>query len=149
MTDRDIESRARDGSQALAATHARQYLESDGAAVDHPAVGRMILLYTTGRVSGEIRRTPLRFFEVGDDLVVAASFRGSPSHPDWYLNLLADPKVWVRLGPDLYPARAEPIQADERDRLWNEVVVASAPQFAEYQAGTDRVIPLVRLVPTD
>jgi deazaflavin-dependent oxidoreductase (nitroreductase family) len=109
----------------------------------------MILLYTTGRVSGEIRRTPLRFFEVGEDLVVAASFRGSPRHPHWYLNLLADPKVWVRLGPDLYPARAEPIQADERDRLWNEVVVASAPQFAEYQAGTDRVIPLVRLVPTD
>jgi deazaflavin-dependent oxidoreductase (nitroreductase family) len=112
VTDNDIESRARDGSQGLAATHARQYLD-------------------------------------GDDLVVAASFRGSPRHPDWYLNLLVDPRVWVRLGPQLYSARAEPIPAEERDRLWDEVVVTSAPQFADYQASTDRVIPLVRLVPTD
>ncbi len=114
--------------------------------VDHPAAGSLILLYTTGRASGETRRTPVRFFEVGDDLVIAASYRGSPRHPDWYLNLVEDPRVWVRRDADLYPATALLIDGSERDRLWESVVVADAPQFADYQAATDRVIPLVRLV---
>ncbi len=147
MVDASIEARATDSAQPHAAEHSRQYLESDGASVDHPAAGRLILLYTTGRLTGEIRRTPVRFFEVGDDLVVAASYRGSPRHPDWYRNVLADPRVWVRRNADLYPATAEPIEGEERDRLWESVVVASAPQFADYQAATHRVIPLLRISP--
>lgn len=141
-----VEDRAIDSVQPSAVAHARQYLESDGAFVDHPAVGSLILLYTTGRVSGEIRRTPLRLFEVDNDLVVAASNRGSPSHPDWYLNLLEDPKVWVRRDADLYAAATVLVERSERDRLWETLVVARAPQFAEYQANTNRTIPLVRLV---
>ena len=141
-----IEDRACDGAEPTAVEHARQYLESDGASVDHPAVGSLILLYTTGRISGATRRTPLRFFEVDDHLVVAASSRGSSSNPDWYLNLVDDPEVFVRRDADLYRARAVPVDPAERDRLWETVVVATAPQFADYQAGTKRTIPLVRLV---
>jgi len=141
-----IEDRACDGAEPTAVEHARQYLESDGASVDHPAVGSLILLYTTGRISGATRRTPLRFFEVDDHLVVAASSRGSSSNPDWYLNLVDDPKVWVRHDADLYPASAVPIEGSERDRLWESTVLTNAPRFAEYQAMTERTIPLVRLV---
>jgi deazaflavin-dependent oxidoreductase (nitroreductase family) len=141
-----IEDRAVDPSRPFAAEHVRQYLESNGAAVDHPAAGHLILLYTTGRTSGQIRRTPLRFFEVGDDLVVAASFGGAPEHPDWYLNLLGDPKVWVRRDADLYEATAEPVVGEDRDRIWETVVVSQAPQFADYQTKTPRVIPVIRLV---
>ena len=141
-----IEDRALDPSRPFAAEHVRQYLESNGASVDHPAAGHLILLYTTGRISGEIRRTPLRFFEVGDDLMVAGSFGGSPDHPDWYLNLLADPNVWVRRDADLYEATAVPVESEERDRLWDTVVVSQAPQFAGYQQKTERIIPLIRLV---
>ena len=141
-----IEDRAHDGVAPSSVEHARQYLESDGAHVDHPAVGSLLLLYTTGRASGEIRRTPLHFFEVDDHLVVVASSRGSSHHPDWYLNLVDDPKVWVRRDAVLYPASAFSVDGSERDRLWESVVLATAPRFAEYQAMTDRVIPLVRLV---
>jgi deazaflavin-dependent oxidoreductase (nitroreductase family) len=141
-----MEERALDGAEPSAVDHARQYLESDGASVDHPAVGSLILLYTTGRASGEIRRTPLRFFEVDEDLVVAASSRGSSTHPDWYLNLVQDPKVWVRRDADLFPATAARVDGPDRDRLWETVVLTKAPRFAEYQAMTDRTIPLVRLV---
>lgn len=141
-----IEDRAVDPSRPFAAEHVRQYLESNGASVDHPAAGHLILLYTTGRISGEIRRTPLRFFEVGDDLMVAGSFGGSPDHPDWYLNLLAEPNVWVRRDADLYEATAVSVESEERDRLWDTVVVSRAPQFAGYQQKTERIIPLIRLV---
>jgi deazaflavin-dependent oxidoreductase (nitroreductase family) len=140
-----IEDRAVDPSRPHAAKHVRQYLESDGAAVDHPAAGHLILLYTTGRATGEIRRTPLRFFEVDGDLIVAASYGGSPRHPDWYLNLVEDPRVWVRRDAELYDADAIPIAEAERDLLWDTLVVGTAPQFADYQEKTERTIPLVRL----
>lgn len=141
-----IEDRAVDPARPFAAEHVRQYLESNGASVDHPAAGHLILLYTTGRTSGKIRRTPLRYFEVGDDLMVAASYGGAPEHPDWYMNLLADPLVWVRRDADLYEATAVPVEGEERDRIWETVVVSQAPQFADYQTKTSRVIPVVRLV---
>ena len=143
----NIEERALDGANPSSVAHARQYLESNGESVDHPAVGSLILLYTTGRVSGEIRRTPLRFFELDDALLVAGSYRGSDQHPDWYLNLVDGPEVWVRRDADLFRARAVLVDPSERDRLWETVVVTRAPQFADYQAGTERTIPLVRLVP--
>lgn len=140
-----IEDRAVDPSRPHAAKHVRQYLESDGAVVDHPAVGHLILLYTTGRASGEIHRTPLRYFEADGDIFVAASYGGAPRHPSWYLNLERDPEVWVRRGADFYEATAVVVESEERDRLWDAVVVSTAPQFADYQANTDRTIPLVRL----
>ncbi len=139
-----IEDQATDGT-AFGAKHAAQYLESDGASVDHPAAGSMILLYTTGRSSGITRRTPLRFFPVDDGIVVAASAAGSDRHPDWYLNLLADPEVWVRHDADLYPTTAVVLEDEERDRIWDTVVVVLAPNFASYQEATGRVIPVVRL----
>ena len=138
-----IEDRAIDSSRQQTADHARQYLESDGANVDHPAAGHLILLYTTGRTSGEIRRTPLRFFDDGDDLVVTASFRGSPKHPDWYLNILDDPNVWIRHNADLYEATASTLEPEARDEMW-AYIVSKAPHFAEYQEATDRIIPVVR-----
>jgi deazaflavin-dependent oxidoreductase (nitroreductase family) len=88
----------------------------------------------------------LRFFEINADLFVAGSYGGSPRHPDWYLNLLDDPRVWVRRDAQLYEADAIPIEGAERDLLWNTVVVGIAPQFADYQKKTQRIIPLVRLV---
>ncbi len=141
-----VEDRAADPSRPHAAKHVRQYLESDGASVDHPAAGHLILLYTTGRASGQIRRTPLRFFEVDGDLVVAASYGGAPRHPDWYLNLVEAPRVWVRRDAELYEADAIPVDEAERDLLWNTVVVRAAPQFGDYQEKTERIIPLVRLI---
>jgi deazaflavin-dependent oxidoreductase (nitroreductase family) len=76
---------------------------------------------------------------------VAASYGGAPRHPDWYLNLVEDPAVWVRHDADFYEADAMPIEGEERDRLWESLVVATAPQFGVYQEKTERTIPLVRL----
>jgi deazaflavin-dependent oxidoreductase (nitroreductase family) len=87
----------------------------------------------------------LRFFEHDGELVVAASSRGSDRHPEWYLNLRREPKVWIRRNADFFQATAQPVEGPERDLLW-EIVVARAPNFADYQAKTQRSIPLVRLM---
>jgi deazaflavin-dependent oxidoreductase (nitroreductase family) len=140
----EIEARAVDSPSPWAQRHIEQYLATDGAEVDHPSGDRVVLLYTTGRRSGAIRRLPLVSFPDGDDLLVVASKGGAPEDPDWYRNLVADPHVWVRRKADFYPALAATLAPDERARAW-EMIVAMNPGFADYQAKVERVIPVVRL----
>ncbi len=104
----------------------------------------LLLLTTTGRKSGKQHTTPMVYTRDGDRLLVYASKGGAPKHPDWYLNLVADPDVVVEVGTDRYNATAAPLEGEERDR---EVAaqVARVPTFGEYQEKTTRVIPVVAL----
>ena len=104
----------------------------------------LLLLTTTGRKSGRAHTTPMVYVRDGDRLLVFASKAGAPTHPDWYLNLVADPNVVVEVGADRYDAIAAPLPSDERDRAFAEQAARNSV-FAEYQAKTDRVIPVVAL----
>jgi deazaflavin-dependent oxidoreductase (nitroreductase family) len=107
--------------------------------------GRDLLLLTTrGRRSGREYTTPMVYTRDGERLLVYASQGGSPDHPDWYLNLVANPEVVVEVGADRYQARATPLEGEERDREFAAQTERS-PQFGQYQAQTDRVIPVVAL----
>ncbi len=107
--------------------------------------GRDLLLLTTvGRKSGREHTTPVVFTRDGDRLLVYASKGGAPTHPDWYLNLLAEPQVTLEVGPDRYRAIATPLEGDERDREF-AAQVARNPTFGDYEQRTDRVIPVVAL----
>lgn len=105
----------------------------------------MLLLTTTGRRTGERRTNPMMYMADGDRLLVFASKGGAPTHPDWYHNLVADPRVTVEVGTESYQAHATALQGDERDRLYAEQS-RRYPGFAEYQRNTSRVIPVVALV---
>jgi deazaflavin-dependent oxidoreductase (nitroreductase family) len=104
----------------------------------------LLLLTTTGRKSGRKHTTPMVFTRDGDRLLVYASKAGAPEHPDWYLNLVADPRVVVEAGPERYDAIATPLEGEERDRQF-AAQAARVPTFAEYQDRTSRVIPVVAL----
>ncbi|MDF5755735.1 nitroreductase family deazaflavin-dependent oxidoreductase [Spongiactinospora sp. TRM90649] len=104
----------------------------------------LLLLTTTGRRSGRAHTAPMMYLRDGDRLLVFASVMGAPRHPDWYHNLIADPSVTVEVGSDKYRARAVPTEGEERDRLFAAAVERHS-FFAEHQAGTDRVIPVVAL----
>jgi deazaflavin-dependent oxidoreductase (nitroreductase family) len=80
----------------------------------------------------------------GGRLLVYASKAGAPAHPDWYLNLVANPDVTVEVGGERYEATATPLAGEERDRKFAEHA-ARFPIFAEYQAKTERTIPVVAL----
>jgi deazaflavin-dependent oxidoreductase (nitroreductase family) len=105
---------------------------------------RLLLLTTTGAKSGKTRINPLAFTREGEDYVVIASKGGSPTHPDWYHNLAANPDVTVEVGTDRFDARARVAQGEERDRLY-AAQAALMPGFAEYQRKTTRQIPVVVL----
>jgi deazaflavin-dependent oxidoreductase (nitroreductase family) len=116
-----------------------------GEVTSGPFVGRpVLLLTTTGAKSGQARLAPLVYARDGDRYVVAASKGGSPTHPAWYLNLLAHPIVAVEVGGETFEARAIVTEGAERDRLWAAHVAAN-PNFAEYQQRTSRTIPVVVL----
>lgn len=106
-----------------------------------------LLLTTTGRKSRMPRTTPLIYGRDGENYTVIASQGGRPAHPAWYLNLVANPKVEVQVGADIFSAVARSAVDDERQRLWR-VMTDVYPLYDDYQAkvSTVREIPLVILV---
>ncbi|MFD8422232.1 nitroreductase/quinone reductase family protein [Streptomyces sp. NPDC059466] len=106
---------------------------------------RLLLLTTNGARTRAPHTTPLGYYPDGDGRVlVIASAGGAPRHPDWFRNLVADPRVRVESGVFVYDARAVVLAGAERDRLFARAVEAD-PGWATYQAKTDRVIPVVAL----
>jgi deazaflavin-dependent oxidoreductase (nitroreductase family) len=105
----------------------------------------LLLLTTHGRKSGAERTNPMMYLADGDRLLVFASKAGAPTHPDWYLNLRAHPQVTVEVGTSTFQATAVPLAGEDRDKMFAEQA-RRYPGFAEYQAKTDRVIPVVELL---
>jgi len=109
----------------------------------------LLLLTTTGRRSGERRTSPIMYLDDGAGRwLVFASKAGLPTHPAWFLNLEADPHVTVEIGDRTVDASAVVLEGAERDH-WVAEQARRYPGFAEYQAKTDRVIPVVALTPAE
>lgn len=121
---------------------------ANGGKVGGPFTGApMLLLTTTGAKTGQPRISPLVHGTTADGKhVVYASKAGAPDDPDWFRNLSANPEVTVEVGDSAYRARARVTSGEERDQLFREQV-ARMPQFGEYAANTERVIPVVVLEP--
>jgi deazaflavin-dependent oxidoreductase (nitroreductase family) len=106
----------------------------------------ILLLHTTGAKSGQERVNPLAYQPDGDRLAVFASKGGAPTNPDWYHNVLAHPEVTAEVGTQTRAFRARVAQGEERDRIWTKQK-QERPGFADYEARTDREIPIVILEP--
>lgn len=125
--------------------HVRRYVETDGEVGYIWREGSPILILTvTGRKSGKEYSTPLIFGEDDGNYVIVGSQGGRPHHPDWYLNLAANPEVGVQVKADKFRARARTAEGEERERLWRQMN-GIWTHYDEYQAKTDRVIPVVVL----
>jgi deazaflavin-dependent oxidoreductase (nitroreductase family) len=107
----------------------------------------LLLLHHVGARTGTNRINPLAYDRDGDRYVIFASKAGAPTNPDWYHNLKAHPDVSVEVGTDTIGVVATEATGDERDRLFRHQAERS-PSFAEYEAKTDRVIPVIVLTPT-
>jgi deazaflavin-dependent oxidoreductase (nitroreductase family) len=101
-----------------------------------------------GRKSQEPRTTPLVFGRDGDNYLVIGSKGGRPTHPAWYLNLVANPQVELQVGAEIFSATAHTATGDERAKLW-EQMRSVYPLYDEYEVriGEAREIPLVVFTP--
>lgn len=114
--------------------------------VGGPFSGATLLLLTTaGRKTGRPHTTPVVYRRSADRLLVFASNAGHDQHPAWYHNLRANPYVRVELGTETRRMIAHPVTGAERDEEYGRQA-ALVPAFADYQAKTDRVIPVIALV---
>jgi deazaflavin-dependent oxidoreductase (nitroreductase family) len=108
----------------------------------------LVLLHTAGAKTGRLRTNPAVYLADGDRILVFASNAGQAKNPDWYANLLADPRVTVEIGVDdgveTYAANAVPLEGEERDRFYR-LQAGRNPAFAAYQSGTTRTIPVIAL----
>jgi deazaflavin-dependent oxidoreductase (nitroreductase family) len=115
--------------------------------VGGPFEGRpVLLLHHRGAKTGTDRVNPVAYQSVGDDFAVFASKGGSPTNPDWYHNLVANPDVSVEVGTDAFPVHARVAEGDERDRIWTKQKT-EWPGFADYEEKTKgiRDIPVIVL----
>ncbi|MFJ6015803.1 nitroreductase family deazaflavin-dependent oxidoreductase [Streptomyces sp. NPDC092952] len=106
----------------------------------------VIILTTRGARSGKIRKTPLMRVEHDGTYAVVASQGGAPTHPFWYHNLVADPRVELQDGPVRQDMNAREVTGGEKDLWWRRAVEAF-PDYADYQRKTDRQIPVFVLEP--
>jgi len=104
----------------------------------------LLLLHTTGARSGLERVNPLAYQKLGEEYVVFGSKGGAPTHPDWYRNVLVNPKVTVEVGTEKFEAIARVAEGKERERIWT-TQKERVPGFAEYERKTTREIPVVVL----
>ncbi len=134
--------------------HVRLYLEDpdqahnwDSTPLGGPGILPTLLLFTTGRKSGQTRTLPLIYGKAGDAYVIVASKGGAPSHPAWYLNLADQPVCQIQVGSARFDVKARTSSGDERKKLW-PLMTDIYPPYDDYQAISEgRQIPVVVLDP--
>ncbi len=132
-------------TQRMNAELMRAMRENGGTVPGELADIPLLILTTLGAKSGQARAVPLAYQVIDSQLLIIASMGGAAKHPPWFHNLLANPHVTVEQDGVTFAARARVTAAAERDRLFQRVC-ANFPVFAEYQARTTRVIPVVELL---
>ncbi|MGZ4445421.1 MAG: nitroreductase family deazaflavin-dependent oxidoreductase [Nocardioides sp.] len=108
----------------------------------------IVVITSVGARSGKLRRNPVMRVEHDGAYAAVASKGGAPEHPEWFHNFVADPHVQLQDGPEPHDYRARRVEGEERATWW-ERAVAVWPAYADYQAKTDREIPVFVLERTD
>ena len=107
-----------------------------------------LVLTTVGSKSGAARSTPVNYFPGEDGTwLIVASAAGATKNPAWYHNLAAHPEqVRIELDGHTHDVVAEQLHGSERAEAWARIA-GSSKRFAQYQAKTDRELPIIRLTP--
>jgi deazaflavin-dependent oxidoreductase (nitroreductase family) len=105
----------------------------------------LLILHSVGAKSGKTRVNPLVYQDLGHGrFAVFASKAGAATNPDWYHNLVANPRATVELGVETFDVTATVAQGEERLRIYS-TQKQRYPNFAEYERKTKREIPVLIL----
>jgi deazaflavin-dependent oxidoreductase (nitroreductase family) len=133
-------------ARRLSRLHVTVYRLTGGVLGRRLVDNNMLLLTTRGRTTGKAHTVPLLYLPDGDTLVVIASWGGRPRDPEWYRNLVAEPRATVQVRSRTWAVRGRTADTDERGTWWPRIV-AAYPGYRIYQSRTDRTIPVVLLEP--
>lgn len=153
MSSNKIPTNVRDGITL----HREAYIQSGGAKghimLNGAAAGGVyhstnLLLKFQGRKSGKTFVTPLSYGAVGSEFVIIASKGGSDEHPNWYLNLREASGVEFQIATQAFRGTWREPEGAEREKVWNYMVDRYG-FYAQYQASTSRLLPVVMLSPIE
>lgn len=131
------------------ADEVERYERTDGAEPSELVGEQWIILWTLGTRSGKVRKTPLVRVADGEGrYAVIGSMGGAPTHPQWVHNLRARPIARVQDGAVLRDYAAREVEGDEKATWWSRATEVW-PAYDDYQARTDRQIPLFVLDPVE
>ncbi|MFM5906250.1 MAG: nitroreductase/quinone reductase family protein [Novosphingobium sp.] len=130
--------------------HMEMYIGSGGTQghimditpVGGPVLGTHCMIRCKGRKSGRTLITPLCYAMVGGEVLICGSKGGADSHPNWYLNLIVDPRVEFQIGTQAWQGKWREPVGEEREFAW-KVLTSNFGFYNDYQASTDRVLPLI------
>lgn len=124
-----------------------ELIESSGGANGTTLRDMPVIIVTSrGAKSGKLRKNPLMRVEHEGKYAAVASMGGAPKNPVWYYNIVADPHVEVQDGPVKQDMTARELSGEEKGQWWARAV-AAYPDYADYQANTEREIPVFILEP--
>lgn len=123
------------------------YRNLDGRLSSGSKKVNVLMLTTPGRRTGVPRSTCVRYLDVDGGLLVWGTGSGSPRDPDWFCNLREVELADVRIGSRRLQARPRELVGEQRDVMWNDVVLAQAPEVAKYARRAGRTIPVAVLEP--
>ncbi|NLA36369.1 MAG: nitroreductase family deazaflavin-dependent oxidoreductase [Actinobacteria bacterium] len=130
------------------AKQVEEYESSDGEHGRYLEGRPCIILTTVGAKSGNLRKTPLMRVAAGDHYAVIGSMGGAPEDPQWVHNLRANPRAELQDGPRKHEYTVREVEGDERSTWW-EIACREWPPYDDYQAKTERQIPVFVLEPAD
>ena len=120
------------------------YKKSGGKLLKNFPGGYPICIVTlTGKKSGKTIRIPLIHVPMRDSKILVGSQAGLDSNPGWVYSLRANPGVTIQAPGEKGTFRARQVSDDEKRELWPHLLTLY-PDFDEYQARTDRNIPVFR-----
>lgn len=136
--------------------HKTLYLQTggrDGHIRDFTAIGghyltTTLLLETVGARSGERRVSPLIYGDIGGEVVIVASKGGADVSPGWYFNVKAMDRVTIQIATQAYACTWREPAGEERRKIW-DFMEAIYPPYRDYQAATEREIPVVVFTPLE
>jgi deazaflavin-dependent oxidoreductase (nitroreductase family) len=102
----------------------------------------VIIVTTRGAKTGAVRKMALMKVEHDGEYALVASMGGAPKNPVWYYNLRTHPDdVFIQDGPAPFPVDVREVTGDDKATWWDRAV-AAFPPYADYQAKTERQIPV-------
>jgi len=135
-----VATRATDWNAAII----NEFRTNEGRVGGYFAGRTLLLLHHKGAKTGIERISPLGYRREGDVLYIFGSKGGSPTNPDWYYNLKANPRATVEVGTETFDVEARVLDAAERDEVCARHAT-HAPEYTEYEEQTKRRIPVIEL----
>lgn len=124
------------------------YESSNGARGNAISGIPVVLMYTLGAKSGQIRKTPVLRVEHDGVYLVVGSVGGAPKSPAWVCNLRENPVLDLRDKDEVFPVHAEEVTDTKAHAQWWRRALHVFPQYAEYAERANRKIPIFTLTPT-